>query len=314
MIRAAAMPRWSRCGAVVLFLGLCFTARAEVVDRIVATIDGEPVTEHELRRYKQERGTGGADDAKVLDALITDKLLEKEIKAQGIAARDEDVARYIGEIQSRNGLDQERFNRVLSQQGITLEAYKARVKAEIEKVQLVNREIRQHVNVSPEEVKRYYEAHLADYGVSEQVRVREILFGVSPDADEDEVTHQRLKALEVREMALNGKDFAALARQFSDGASAEKGGELGTFGPGEMDKELDDVVFRLKRGEISEPIRTASGFHLLRVEERIASGHKDMKDVEESIRQDLYNQNLEQRFQDWLSKDLRERHHVEVLN
>src|SRR5581483_4711676 len=146
-----------------------------------------------------------------------------------------------------------------------------KVKAEIEKVQLVNREIRQHVNVSPEEVKRYYEAHLADYGVDEQVRVREILFALDPGASEEEVKHQRMKALEVRELALDGRDFGALARQFSDGPSAEKGGEL------------------------SEPIRTSTGFHLLRIDERIASGHKDIKDVEESIRQELYNQNLEER-------------------
>jgi peptidyl-prolyl cis-trans isomerase SurA len=308
------MPRWSRCGAVVLFLALCSTARAEVVDRIVATIDGEPITEHELRRYKQERGTAGADAAAALDALITDKLLEKEVKAQGIAARDEDVARYIAEIQARNGLDPERFTRVLADQGMTLDAYKAKVKAEIEKVQLVNREIRQHVNVSPEEVKRYYEAHLADYGVDEQVRVREILFALDPGASEEEVKHQRMKALEVRELALDGRDFGALARQFSDGPSAEKGGELGTFARGEMEKELDEAAFELKRGEVSEPIRTSTGFHLLRIDERIASGHKDIKDVEESIRQELYNQNLEERFQDWLSRGLRERHHVEVLN
>jgi peptidyl-prolyl cis-trans isomerase SurA len=316
MIRRAAMPPRSRVRvAAVLVLGLGVSrGGAEVVDRIVATIDGEPVTAHELRRYAKDRNTGTVPESQVLDALITDKLLEKEIKAQGIAARDDEIDRYLDEIQSRNGMDRGRFAKALDAQGITLETYRARVKAEIEKVQLVNREIRQRVNVSPEEIQRYYDAHLADYGVDERIRVQDILFAVGAGVDDAGVEHERLKAVEVRELALKGADFGELAKQFSEGPGADNDGELGTFAHGEMDGTLDEVAFALKPGEVSTPVRTSAGFHLLRVRERIASGHRPLKEVQDQIREALYNEALEQRFQDWLSRDLRERHHVEVLN
>ena len=314
MIRARAMSR-AACAAAVLLPALLFSAvRAEVANRIVATIDGEPVTAHELRRYAKDHGIGGEPEARVLDTLITDKLLEKEIKAQGITARDDEIDRYIQEIQARNGMDEERFTHALAEQGMTRESYRETVKNEIEKAQLVNREIRQRVNVSPEEIRRYYDAHLDDYAIAERVRVRDVFFALDPADDDAAVTHVRAKALEVRELALDGRDFAALARQFSEGPGADKGGELGTFGRGEMDRELEQAVFTLEPGKVSEPVRTAAGFHLLRVDQRIAAGHRPLEEVKDDIREALYNEALEQRFQDWLSRDLRERHHVEVLN
>src|SRR5881397_4132883 len=121
MIRGRAMPRGVRVAALVLPVLLAGAARAEITNRIVATIDGEPVTAHELRRYAKEHGIGGEPEARVLDTLITDKLLEKEIKAQGITARDDEIDRYIQEIQQRNGMDRERFKAALEAQGLTLE-------------------------------------------------------------------------------------------------------------------------------------------------------------------------------------------------
>ena len=123
----------------------------------------------------------------------------------------------------------------------------------------------------------------------------------------------RAKAEEVRQLARDGRDFAALARQFSEGPGAENGGDIGTFARGQMEPALEETAFRLKPGDVSAPVRTAAGFHLLRTEEDIAAGHKSLDEVRDTIRDALYNEALEERFQQWLSRDLRERHHVEVL-
>jgi peptidyl-prolyl cis-trans isomerase SurA len=314
MIRARAMPRDLRVAVVLLPALVVAVARAEIANRIVATIDGEPITAHELRQYGKEHGVAGSPDQQVLDALITEKLLEKEIKAQGIAARDEDIDRYVEEIRARNGMDAERFEKALVAQGMTLEKYRAKVKAEIEKAQLVNREIRQRVNISPEEIQRYYDAHGADYAIEERVKVRDIFFALEPGADDAAVARTRAKAMEVRELALGGRDFGALAAQFSEGPGADRNGELGTFGRGEMDRDLERAAFALEPAKVSEPVRTTAGFHLLRVDQRIAAGRRPLEDVKDEIREALYNDALEERFQNWLSRDLRERHHVEVLN
>ncbi len=314
MIRGRAMPRGVRVAVVLLAVVLAAAARAEIANRIVATIDGEPVTAHEVRKYSAEHGGSSTPEAQVLEALITDKLLEKEIKVQGINAHDDEIDRYVEEIRARNGMDPERFEKALASQGMTLEKYRAKVKTEIEKAQLVNREIRQRVNISPEEIQRYYDAHLGDYAIEERLKVQDIFFALEPGADDTGVERTRAKALEVRELAAGGRDFGALAQQFSEGPGADHGGELGTFGRGEMDHELERAAFALEPGKISEPIRTSSGFHILRVDRRIAAGHKPLDDVKDQIRETLYNDALEERFQNWLSRDLRERHHVEVLN
>ena len=314
MIRGRAMPRGVRVAVLVLPALLAGAARAEVTNRIVATIDGEPVTAHELRRWAQEHAAQGTPEAQVLDALITDRLLEKEIKAQGITAREDEIDRYVEEIQQRNGMDRERFVAALAAQGLSLETYRARVKSELEKAALVNREIRSHVNVSPEEIRRYYEAHLADYTTVERIKVRDIFLGIEDPTDEASVAHARAKAVEVRALALDGHDFGALAEQFSEGPGARKGGELGTFGRGEMEHDLEQAAFALEPGKVSEPVRAGGGFHLMRVDQRIGAGHKPLDEVQDEIRDTLYNQALEERFRQWLSRDLRERHHVEILD
>lgn len=316
MIGGAAMPHGValRVAAVIAVL-LAGPARAEVANRIVATIDGEPITAHELREWVKERGEGeelAPDQA--LEALITQKLLEKEIKAQGISARDEDVDRYMQEVRGRSGLDDAAFREALKQRGMTVESYKIKVREEIERAQLVNKEIRQRVNISSAEIKRYYEAHLSDYATGEKVKVRAIFLRVEDSGDAEAMARARAKATELRANARSSKAFQALAKEHSEGPGAEQGGELGTFARGEMESRLEEVAFALKEGEVSEPIDTGTGVTLLFVEERVGGSHRPLDEVSPEIREALYNEALQQRFQDWLSRDLRERHHVEVLN
>src|SRR5437879_8195019 len=117
-------------------------------------------------------------------------------------------------------MDRERVGAALAAQGLSLESYRARVKSELEKAALVNREIRQHVNVSPEEIRRYYDAHLDDYTTVERVKVRDIFLAIEDPTDEGSVAHVRAKALEGRALALDGRDFAALAGRLSEGEGA----------------------------------------------------------------------------------------------
>jgi parvulin-like peptidyl-prolyl isomerase len=88
---------------------------------------------------------------------------------------------------------------------------------------------------------------------------------------------------------------------------------LGTVSRDELDPELAAAIAKLEKGKVSEPVKTATGFHLLRVDDRTSAGHKKVEEVSDAIKESLYNQNLEKRFQEWLTHDLRERHHVEVL-
>jgi parvulin-like peptidyl-prolyl isomerase len=305
--------RVSRMAVVPLVAGMASAvARGEVINRVVATIDGEPITAYQLRQYGEEHGR--PPETALLEVLITNTLLEKEIKAQGIDVSDEDVDRYVAEVRARNRMTEEEFSTALAAQGLDPEQYRKQVKSEIERARLVNMEIQQRVNVSPEEVQRHYEARLDQYEIAERVKVRDIVFPVDDPTDEAEVARVRARVEEVRARALDGDDFDELARQFSAGPGADTGGELGVFGRGEMEPALDEAAFALARGEVSEPVLARGAFHLLRVDERIAADHKPLDEVQDEIRESLYNEALEERFQKWLTRDLREQHHVEVLD
>src|SRR5262249_7248083 len=132
----------------------------------------------------------------------------------------------------------------------------------LQKSQLVNKEIRGRVSVPPDEVERYYEANREQFRTGERVTVRDIFFRVEAIDSTAEVARIHGKAQEVRQMAIEGRPFEALAKQFSEGPGADKGGMLGTYARGELDGEMEPVVFALSPGQLSDVVKTDRGFHI----------------------------------------------------
>jgi peptidyl-prolyl cis-trans isomerase SurA len=300
--------------AIVCAVLAAGSGRAEVVNRIIATVDGDPITVHEVEMYRAGSGSNELTESQALEALITDKLLEKEVVERKIEVKSEDIDHYVDQVKARNRIDDYRFEAALSAQGMTLQRYRDRIKAELQKSQLVNKEIRGRVSVPPEEVDHYYELHREDFKTGERVTVRDIFFRIEPTDNAEEVARIRGKADEVRQLALGGRGFDELAKQFSEGPGADKGGLLGTFARGELEGEMEPVAFALSPGQLSEVVRTDKGFYILRVDKIEPPGYRSLDEARDQIRETLYQKAVEQRFQDWLSKDLRERHSVEVFN
>ena len=321
--RGAPTSRRHAPRARLIFLAVLGTlasaaAHATVVDKILATVDGEPITTYQLKQYSERnlrarQGGGPAlEQSQMLDALITDKVIEKEASDKGIIVRDEDIDRYIEGIKERNHLSDEQLQQALAAQGLTPESYRAQVREDIEKAQLINREIRGKVNVTPEEVERYYKAHLSEYSTPSRVQVAHILFHLDPNASPDQIAAITAKAEELRARIKKGADFAEMAKQYSDDPSGKNGGDLGWFKHGEMLDELEKAAEKLQVGEVSEPVRTRAGIHLIKLEAREGASHENLGDLQDQIKQQLYNAALEDRFQRWLTEELRKRHHVEM--
>ncbi len=301
-------------GLVVLSL-VVSPAIAETVNRIMATVDGDPITAHEVRRYGAERRAHGASDDALLEAVITDKILEKEIVARKISAKPEDVDRYVTEVIARNKMTKEQFAAALKQQGVTLDEYRARIKGEIEKTQLVGQDLRGATpTVSDEDVQRYYESHKQEFAQRSGVVVRDIFFAFQAEMTQRDALRIVEQAKAVKQMADAGQPFEALARRYSQGPGAENGGLLGSFRRGEMAAPLEQVAFALRPGEVSMPIVSPNGVHLLKLDGILSDRAVPLDEVKDDIRQVLTNQALDDRFRDWVVKSLRERHHVEVLN
>jgi len=288
-------------------------ACAEIVDRVVASIDGEPVTQSEIERWVRSRRLASEPSREALETYVTEELLVREAKAQGIQARDTDVERYIAQVKAQGRLDDAAFGRALEEQGLTIETYRENVRREIEKSELVNKEVRGRVSVSPEEVRRHYDEHKAEYAVAERVRLQMILIPLPANASPEMAAQGEMFIRALHGEISNGADFAEMARRYSRGPGAAEGGDLGFFKRGELVKPLEDVAFRLRAGAVSDPIRSPAGFHLLKVEEREGTIEQPFEAVKDQIRAELYDAALEQRYQAWLRDGLREGHHVEIL-
>jgi len=289
-----------------------------VVGRILALVDGDPVTLYELKdfaagdpRLKQALST---DQAAVLDLLITKRLIQKEVEKQGIVVQDADVDRYIANIRERNKIDDAQLDAALTQQGLTRERYRAQVREELERAQLINREIRGKVSVSPEEIARYYQEHEGGGdGGDAQVTISQIFLKLPADASPDEVKEVEARANKIYEEVKDGADFAEVARKESEDGAAKSGGKLGSFKKGEMREDLEKAIEGLDSGEVSKPVRSSTGIHIVRVDERTGPGDKKMPDeMAEEIKEQLYAKALEDRYNRWLKEDLRQRHHVEI--
>lgn len=304
--------------AVMVLVTTVGLAPAELLNRVVATVDGEPITLFELERFVQDRHgeltrAGIKTLKEALEGLITEKLLAKEIADQKVDVRDEDIDRYIQQIRGQNRLSEDQLAQALQQEGLTYDQYRAQVKKEIEKIQLLTREIRGRVNITPEEVERYYEAHKKEYYVPARVRLRHIILLVQPNAPNEVAAATFARARELRKRIVDKKeDFHKLAKLYSEDAAAAQGGDLGEVQPDQVLPQFEAVLPTLAEGEVSQPIRTEVGVHLIKMEKRRPEGHRPLAEVSKEIKDKLYNEALEARYTRWLSEDLKKRHYVEI--
>ena len=306
---------------VFAVLAMATVAQAETLNRIVATVDGQPITLRELDTFGSQMNNraammypqGAADMTRrdFLDALLMNKMIENEVDAQGLKATAEDVDSYIERIKSQGELDDEQLAAALADQGLTIEQYRKQIAQEIEQALLMNKEVSSRISITNEAVQRYYQAHQDDYAIPDQVRIRHIFLPVSPGADPGEMLKMTTLLETLHDRANRGEDFATLALTYSLGPGADQGGDLGFFERGQMDPAIEEMAFSIPEGEISPPFETSTGVHLIKVEERDIAGVKPLAEVQEEIRSQLYNTELSKRYRRWFQDELRFRHHIE---
>lgn len=298
-------------------------ATAGVVERVIAVLDGEPYTLSNFREYaKSQMGrdfpTGdldrlGNEDQQVLEQFITEKLLAAEVKLAGIKVGDEDVDQYIGEIREKNKISQSELAEALKREGVTVEKYRASIRAEIEKGEIINRQVRKRVNITSEDVERYYRLNQKKYTTDDRVQLRHILLSLPEKASPGQEMAAMAKAAEIRKRAQAGEDFAKLAQSYSEGAGSSEGGDIGWVTRGSLVKEIEEIAFgKLSTGEVSQPVRTSVGVHIIKLERREGGRVPPLAEVQGKIREELFTKALDERFQKWLKSDLRRKHRVDV--
>jgi peptidyl-prolyl cis-trans isomerase SurA len=309
--------QFGRVVAGLCLLGLAaLPASAEVVNKIVALVDGDPITAHEVRRYGEERRAANAPYDQLLDAVITEKLIAKEIASRKIVAKREDVDKYIQEVMTRNKMNDEQFNQALKQQGSSMDQYRSRIKNEMERSALVGQELQGEApEITDADIERYYDEHKEAFATKSAVTVSDIFFPFQEGMTQRDALRVVEQAKQVKAMADAGQSFASLARRYSQGPGAENGGLIGTFKRGEMAPQLEQIAFALPVGEVSAPIVGPTGVHLMRIDSAQSNGPRiGLDQVKDEIRTALQNRAMDERFRDWIAKNLKSKHHIEVLN
>jgi peptidyl-prolyl cis-trans isomerase D len=146
---------------------------------------------------------------------------------------------------------------------------------------------RSKVALSNEEIREYYDENLETFKIPKTVEARHILLKVSQDADPETVKKTKDRALDILKLAKEGKDFAKLAQKYSEGPTRDTGGYLGEFKKEAMVKPFADMAFSLKAGEISEPVRTRFGWHIIKVEKVNEASTTSFDDAKKNIRKKL---------------------------
>lgn len=296
-----------------------------VTNAIVAIVNDEIITLHDINREAQPaiseaEKKGALDDAArikirrtVLDRLIEKKLTDQKIRELGIKVSEEEIRQAIDDVRKQNNIpSQEALVAALAGQGLSFDQYRAQLQEQIEKLKLVSVEVRAKVQVGETEMRDYYAANLAKYTEEESYRARHIFFKTGEKATPEETQRSKTTALAVLADARGGKDFAELAKKFSEDPAARKdGGDLGSFKKGDMQPELEKAILALKPGEVSELVTTPIGFHIIKLEARVSGTIKPFESVKAEIEEALYRKKSEERFSQW-AKDLRGKASVEI--
>ena len=315
---------WLALAAVMLMqlsVGLC-AAHAEEVDKIVASVDGDPITLHEVRAFAESAGRPlPAGDVSQNDTfkeglkgLIAQKLLTAEVKKYDEKIDDAQVDKYIADVEQERNITDAQLKKSLAQNGVSWEDFRKQGRMELEKAMMLNDELRQHVTIPPEEIQAYYDAHRDEFTVKqEKYKLAQILVVLPPNATPAEIAAAKAKADEARKKAAAGEDFGELAKRYSDDESKAQGGELGTFGPDDIMDEILAGIRNLQPGQISEVITSKHGFHIIKVEQHEVPGVKPLPVVKEEIRNRLVDQQTRARLQTWVETELVKQHDVETM-
>jgi peptidyl-prolyl cis-trans isomerase SurA len=293
-----------------------------VVDEIAAVIGEEVILRSEVEEEAQNAlaemekaaAQGGArqpprDRRRVvldtLERMIDDVLIAQQASAMKITVDRDEVELAIESMARENGVDLETFRRALESRGVDMAGYRTRMRRDLLKYKVLNLRVRGRVKVSDDEARQFYNNQVREVRATGTFEGAHILVAVSPDARAIDVARLRDRAEEIASRIRAGGSFADLARAESDdGATARRGGSLGTRRPGEIPKILDRAFLDLEAGETTGPLRTPAGFHVIKLIERQALGVQPFSEVKNRIVAQLMQAEMARQQQIWL-KELR---------
>lgn len=272
------------------------SASADVVERVVATVNNEAIFLSDLRKRAvpflpqvAEAPTETERMARLkelyeelLNFLIDEQLIRQLASASGIRVTGADIDMAIENLRTQNNMTEEQFREALQAQGFSMSQYRSDLKRQLIRLKVMNERVRSRVNVTEEEVRARYEQRARGEGNEIRFRVSNIVVPVADGATAIQVAAKRQEAETLRS-SLTPENFEARAANLG-------GGDLGWLSTGDLPEDLEQALKGLNPGEISQPVRGGSGFHIFLLQERQVG--TDFPSYEE-MKQELYREMLD---------------------
>lgn len=304
---------------LVLIAAICLAAvslRAQDTLRIVALVNDEAITAVDLSiRTQMTMVSAGLQDTpetrqrlvpQVLRALIDDRIRQKAADDAGIDVPQARIDERVARLAENNNLGADQFREALRQSGLDPAWLEDQIRTDIAWTMLINRKFRPTVQITESDVDAA-ERRLRESQGQPEYRVAEIFLAINDPTDADAV---RDSAERLLEQLKAGGDFGAIARQFSQSATARQGGSLGWVRSGDLASDLDRAIKSLEPGSIAGPIRSDGGYHIVQLVDRREAGTGEVPSRED-IGLQLINDRLETLSRGYL-RDLRRAAYVDI--
>ncbi len=278
-------------------------------DEKVAVVNGTVITredfDREVGRVRQQLDRRGRPltraqlsgvENSVLENLITNELLYQETGRKGIKVGEQAVNEQLNKIKKRFP-SEEAYKSTIGKMNLSEADIKSQIEKGLSIQQFVKQEFAQKVSVSDKDTKAYYEGHPDMFKKSEEIRASHILIKVDSKSDESQKADSYKKISEIQVKVQQGGDFAALAKEFSQGPSNVKGGDLGFFKRGQMVKPFEKAAFALAPGEVSGIVETRFGYHLIKVFEKNPETISEYGAVKDRLKQSLEQQEVQKQME-----------------
>jgi peptidyl-prolyl cis-trans isomerase SurA len=253
-------------------------AQIEPLDHIVAVVDEDVIVQSEvddmIRSIAAQIREGGGQlpsrevlQKQVLEKLIMQKLQLVRASQLGISASEELLAQTISNIARRNGMPLTEFRQALEESGISFRDYRDKLRDEITIQRLMDQEVRRRIQVSDKEIQTFLSKQAASSGSRSEYHLLHILIATPEVASTKQGSAAHDKATQLVERLRGGLDFRTAAINESDDQLALEGGDLGWRPANQLPTLLVDAVADLEKGEIADPVRSPSGYHIIKLED-----------------------------------------------
>ncbi len=298
---------------------------AEIFNRVVAIVNDDLITLYELNQRIREMTGLTAEDLRdkderrylearkqILELMIDEKCAEEKVRELGIKIPPQQIDAAIETIKDRNRWTQEDLMAMLKQEGLTYEEYRNKIKSDLERFELINNQIKSKIIIREEQIAQYYKENEKDYSSEETVQLAGIFLIQRNPKDEEESRRLKAKGEEILARLKNGEDFAALAKEFSQGPGANEGGDLGAFKADQLEPELRKALAGIEAGKFTGLIVRANGIQIIKLIKRQKAQARPLEEVKDAIHAKLYQEEVNRRYMAWI-KELRKETFTKII-